>query len=433
MKVYSINSFGNLSTGTIATDITRMVNQTGNEGRMAYARGKIADDVSSYHIGNVLGLYTHGILSRLTDKTGEYSICATKKLLQDISDFKPDIIHLHNLHGYYVNVEMLMNYIDKNNIPVVWTLHDCWTMTGHCCHFTAFGCDKWKTGCHDCMNIKSYPESFVDNSNNNYKKKKIMFTKYNFTYVTVSKWLEGIAKESYLKKNNILTIYNGIDMNIFKPVQSELRKKYNLEHKRIILGVASTWTQTKGLNDFILLSKIIPIEYKIVLIGLSKKQLSRIPQTILGFPRTETVQELVEWYSVADIYLNTSVEETFGMPTLEAIACGTPVIVYNTTALPEIVEKGCGCISQPHDIKMVLNNINEILNESVSIESLRTIAEKYKKEKVYKEYIELYEKIYKGGAWISPIYCICHKIILAVILYTIYCVHSYYSREGMTV
>jgi len=393
MKVYSINSFGNLSTGTIATDITRLLDQHGHEGRFAYARGGVSSDISSYHIGNKMDLYMHGAMSRITDRSGFFSKAVTKKLLIDISEYNPDLIQLHNLHGYYLNVYELIKFIRTRRIPIVWTLHDCWTFTGHCCYFSAVECDRWKTECFDCPNRTSYPASYYDNSKNNYKLKKTLFADADFSFVTVSKWLEKTFKQSYLKDSEVCTIYNGLDTSVFKPVYGDLRKEYNLEKYKIVLGVASTWSQNKGLNDFVELGYVLPKDYKIVLIGLSRKQIKSIPPNIIGLPRTNSIQELVEWYTVADIFVNASTEETFGMTTLEAMACGTPVVVYNATALPEICEKGCGLVVPPHDIRGVMGGIESMVSSGKPTEHLLNVTSKYEKNNQYVQYIELYNKI----------------------------------------
>ena len=392
MKVLQINIFGNLSTGRIAVDIYRTLISEGHQGVIAFARNSVPDDVPYIKIGNKFSVYCDGILTRLTDRAGFYSKDATRKLITEILKYDPDIIHLHNLHGYYINVEILFEFLKKYGKPVVWTLHDCWAFTGHCCYYSMAECEKWIEGCHDCKQTHTYPKSlFIDNSTINYKKKKQLFTfMSNLHLVTVSKWLEGEVKKSFLKDLPCTTIYNGIDLDVFKPTDSNFRKKYGLEDKVIILGVASTWDIRKGLSDFIELSFMLSEKYKIVVVGVNKTEKEKLPKSILGIERTNSVKELAEIYTAADVFFNASVEETFGLPTVEAMACGTPVIVYNSTALPEVVDGNYGYIVEEHDLNAVAVCIKKIRNFSLGpiIEN----ASRYSKQTMTRNYMKLYEK-----------------------------------------
>lgn len=394
MKVLQINIFGNLSTGRIAVDLYNVLKENGHDGLVAYARNTISDDVPHYVIGSMKNVYIDALLTRMTDKAGFFSTSATIKLIEIIKKYDPDVIHLHNLHGYYINVEVLFNYLKKCKKPVVWTLHDCWAFTGHCCHFSAIKCDKWKTGCYKCPQKHSYPASYVDNSKSNYLKKKELFTGIdNMHIVTVSKWLEDVTKQSYLKPYPIETIYNGIDTSVFKPIKSDVKKRLNIENRKVILGVASTWAPNKGLKDFIQLSKLITDDYIIVLVGVNKKQIRMLPDNIIGLSRTNNVHELVELYSAADVLFNASIEETFGLPTVEAMACGTPAIVYDCTALPEVVSEDSGKVIEPNKVELVWQTIQEMEDEVFNPAQIVENAQKYEKNKQYKKYLELYEKI----------------------------------------
>lgn len=390
MKVLQINIFGNLSTGRIAADLYRTMKEHGHEGKVAFARNTIDEDVPYIKIGNMLNVYVDGVLTRLTDKAGFYSKSATKKLIGEIKKYNPDIIHLHNLHGYYINVEILFDFLREYNKPVVWTLHDCWAFTGHCCYYSMANCEKWKTECKNCIQSKAYPSSFVDNSKWNYEKKKNLFLSLpKLQLVTVSKWLENEVRQSFLKDVPICTIYNGIDTKKFKPTQSDLRKKYNIEDKKIVLGVASTWDVRKGLDDFIELSKKLDNKYQIVLVGISKKEKTQIPENIITVARTTSVEELAGIYSTADVFFNASVEETFGLPTVESIACGTPAIVYNATALPEVINEKNGVVVEPHDITAVIKAIDEIVEGNM----VNTDTMSFSKQICYKGYVDLYVKL----------------------------------------
>ena len=393
MKVLQINTFGNLSTGKIAVDIYRTLRAHGNEGAVAFARNEVPGDVPSFKIGNPLSVYTDGVLTRLTDKAGHYSKGATEKLIKQIKEYDPDIIHLHNLHGYYINVPMLFDYLKEADKPVVWTLHDCWAYTGHCCYYSMAGCDKWKlTGCTKCPQKKAYPASiFKDNSSRNFSEKNQMFHSVkNLHLVCVSKWLDNELRASFLKDIPSRVIYNGIDTSVFKPSSGNFRIKYDVGDKRIVLGVASTWDTRKGLADFIGLSKLLDERYKIVLVGLNDKQKASLPDNMLGIGRTDGPKELAEIYSASNVLFNASVEETFGLPNVESLACGTPVVAYNCTGIPETMTENDGYIVEPHDLKTVALKIGEICDAGKRIE---VSSFRFPKDKTYEAYMKLYEEL----------------------------------------
>ena len=393
MKVLQINTFGNLSTGKIAVDIYRTLRAHGSEGAVAFARNEVPGDVPSFKIGNPLSVYTDGVLTRLTDKAGHYSKGATEKLIKQIKEYDPDIIHLHNLHGYYINVPMLFDYLKEADKPVVWTLHDCWAYTGHCCYYSMAGCDKWKlTGCSKCPQKKAYPASiFKDNSSRNFSEKNQMFHSVkNLHLVCVSKWLDNELRASFLKDIPSRVIYNGIDTSVFKPCSGNFRIKYDVGDKRIVLGVASTWDTRKGLADFIGLSEILDERYKIVLVGLNDKQKASLPDNMLGIGRTDGPKELAEIYSASNVLFNASVEETFGLPNVESLACGTPVVAYNCTGIPETMTENDGYIVEPHDLKTVALKIGEICDAGKRIE---VSSFRFPKDKTYEAYMKLYEEL----------------------------------------
>ena len=393
MKVLQINTFGNLSTGKIAVDIYRTLRAHGSEGAVAFARNEVPGDVPSFKIGNPLSVYTDGVLTRLTDKAGHYSKGATEKLIKQIKEYDPDIIHLHNLHGYYINVPMLFDYLKDAGKPVVWTLHDCWAYTGHCCYYSMAGCDKWKlTGCTKCPQKKAYPASiFKDNSSKNFSEKNQMFHSVkNLHLVCVSKWLDNELRASFLKDIPSRVIYNGIDTSVFKPSSGNFRIKYDVGDKRIVLGVASTWDTRKGLADFIGLSKILDERYKIVLVGLNDKQKASLPDNMIGIGRTDGPKELAEIYSASNVLFNASVEETFGLPNVESLACGTPVVAYNCTGIPETMTENDGYIVEPHDLKTVALKIGEICDAGKRIE---VSSFRFPKDKTYEAYMKLYEEL----------------------------------------
>ncbi|MFY9297169.1 MAG: glycosyltransferase [Caldicoprobacterales bacterium] len=395
MKVLQINSVCGIgSTGRIATDIHNMLIEQGHESYIAYGRDLPRNCDNAIRIGNKIDNYAHVLLTRLFDKHGFGSIKATEEFIKKVEEIDPDVIHLHNIHGYYINIEVLFDYLKEADKPVIWTLHDCWAFTGHCAYFDYVGCEKWKTGCYDCPEKKSYPSSrLLDKSKQNYLKKKEIFTGVkNMTIVTPSSWLAELVRESFLGECPVKVINNGIDLKIFKPTKSNFREKYNIEDKFIILGVANVWDRRKGFDYFIELSKLIKIDEIIVMVGLTEKQKRSLPDNIIGITRTNDVNELVEIYTAADYFLNPSLEETMGLVTVEALACGTPVIVSNSTAVPEVVNEKCGKIVLDNSTKGFYSAIVNNDRDFSSIECIKQ-AQKYDKQKMYKKYLNLYNEV----------------------------------------
>ncbi|GBF12468.1 glycosyltransferase [Tepidibacillus sp. HK-1] len=397
MKVLQINSVCGIgSTGRIVTDIHNILIEQGHESYIAYGRDLSKNCDTSIKIGSKIDNYSHVALTRIFDKHGFGSKKATQKFIEKVKELDPDIIHLHNIHGYYINIEVLFDYLKKADRPVVWTLHDCWSFTGHCAYFDYVGCDKWKTGCYDCPEKNSYPASvIIDNSKDNYIKKKELFTGIkNLTIVTPSKWLAGLVKQSYLREYPVEVINNGIDLDVFKPTQSDFRERFNLEDKFIILGVASTWDRRKGFGYFIELSKKIKNDEVIVLVGLSEKQRKYLPKNIIGITRTSNVKELAEIYTAADVFLNPTLEDNFPTTNLEALACGTPVITFDTGGSVECVDSKTGIVVKKDNLNMLRNEILNIKNgkktfyNDVAINRAKSV---YDKNKQYGEYLNLYK------------------------------------------
>lgn len=400
VKLLQINAVANSgSTGHIAEDLGILVQENGWESYIAYGRKACTSSSKLIRIGNKLDIYMHVLKTRFTDLHGCGSKFATNTLLQHIVRINPDIIHLHNIHGYYINYPILFNFLLMQNIPIVWTLHDCWTYTGHCAHYSEIKCNKWQYQCTNCPNINGYPRSYYDNSKLNYHLKKKYFASLkNLTIVTVSNWLMQEVKQSFLSIYPMRVIYNGINLEIFRPTFSDVKRECNITNKFLILGVASTWGGGKGLNDFIELSYYLSQDEIIVLIGLDKQQIKSLPNNIYGFERTENVSKLVEWYSAADVYVNFSTEETFGMTTAESLACGTPVLVYNSTACAEIVTSEVGFVVEPHDVLGAYRIIKQLRFAKNNYENkCRSYAcEKLNKNHSYKQYWDLYNKLISG-------------------------------------
>lgn len=397
MKVLFINSvYGRGSTGRIVSELGDIVEQSGGEYKVAYGRGAKISDEHCYYIGNKLNVYIHALLSRITDRAGFYSKRATKKLIRFIREYNPDIIHLHNLHGYYLNIEILFKYLKEEfRGKVFWTLHDCWAYTGHCVYSDYIGCEKWKTKCFACPKKREYPSSFVfDNCKKNYKQKKALFTLLdNLMVVTVSDWLKGEVEQSFMSKYDVVRIYNGIDRNVFRPVQSDLKERLGIADKFMMLGVSDTWSKRKGLSYFMKLSQELKEDEILVMIGFKKQEIDALPKNIIALERTDSVQKLVEFYSAADVVLNPSFEETFGLVTAEALSCGTPVIVSNATASPELVDETCGRIVEKNDYEGFKHAIAWLKENRLSPEACVKRTELFDKEKNYQLYIDLYKKV----------------------------------------
>lgn len=355
MKVLMINSVcGIKSTGRICTDIAEELEKNGHECKIAYGRESVPAQYQRYavRIGSDIGVKIHAGLSRIFDDTGFHSKRATKKFVQWIEEYNPDVIHLHNLHGYYIHLGILFNYLKKCGKRIIWTLHDCWAFTGHCAHFDFIGCKKWEEGCLACQQKKSYPSSlFFDKSKRNYVLKKELFTNVpNLKIVTPSKWLAGLVKKSFLREYPIEVIYNGIALNVFKPTTSDFREKYGLADKKVLLGVANAWGERKGFDDFLKLSEILSDDYRIVIVGLTEAQKALLPSKVIGILRTNSAQELAEIYTAADLFVNLTYEEVLGLVNIESLACGTPVVTYRTGGSPECIDETCGAVVEKNNL-----------------------------------------------------------------------------------
>lgn len=343
MKYLFINSVAGFgSTGRLAAEKCRELMAQGHQCVLAYGREKSGcQDVPTVRIGSSWDYRLHGLESRLLDDQGFGSRRATRRFLNWVRAYDPDVIWLHNLHGYYIHIGLLFDYLRSCGKRICWTLHDCWAFTGHCAYFDFAGCQAWQTGCHHCPQKKAYPASLLwDRSKQNWMDKKRLFTGVpDLTLVVPSYWLAERVKASFLQKYPVEVVYNTVDPDVFHPTPSDFRKEYGLEGKKILLGVASVWEERKGLKDFVALADMLPEDYQIVLVGLTPEQAKELPESILALPRTNNIRRLVEIYSAADLYVNPSVEETFGMTVLEALRCGTPALVYKGTACEEVVRQ----------------------------------------------------------------------------------------------
>lgn len=389
-----INSCANWgSTGKIAEQINQAATHKGWKTYLAYGREVNPSLSELIPVGNKMSQAIALAEARLFDNDGLSNRRATQRLVKTIMAIKPDIIHLHNLHGYYINYRILFEYLNTTNIPVVWTLHDCWTFTGHCAHFVEVDCGKWINGCEKCPLKKKYPTSWgFDRSSRNFQLKKQSFaSNKNLHLIAVSQWLAGFVKHSFFHNVDLRVINNGIDLNVFKPTKFEKKKKFR------ILGVSSVWTKSKGLFDVFRLRELLnEDEYEIMLVGLSDEQRKSLPIGITGIARTNSVEELVDYYSSADVFVNPTYADTFPTTNLEALACGTPVITYRTGGSPESVGVGTGMVVKQGDVNAIVDAVKTVqsLGKPHFANACRNRAEQlYNREERYNEYVELYEKL----------------------------------------
>ena len=402
LKIVEINMFVNGSTGKIMLNVAKRARECGHIVKtysthvfsVKYKKLPKAPDGHEYY-GNYLDNALHFILVHFFGKNGTHSIYSTWNLLRDIKIFNPDVLHLHNLHGCCINLPMLFRYIKKRKVKVIWTLHDCWAFTGHCAYYDLKKCEKWKTGCVDCSSHLDYPKSKKDTSVWQYAHKKEWFNGVeNMTIVTPSKWLANQVEKSFLSNYPVRVINNGIDLDVFKPTDSDLREKYELTDKKVLLFVADAWGARKGFDDVVKLSSMLSNEYKMVMIGLSDQQKADIPENILGLLRTESVEELVKWYSLADVFVNTTMEENFPTVNMEALACGTPVITYKTGGSAEIIDATCGVAVTKGDIDSLLKEIIRVCNEApFTADACVDRAKQFNMNDRFDEYVELYQKV----------------------------------------
>ncbi len=410
MRIASINTTHNGSTGRIMRQITARANELGHMATSFSTQG-ISVSLRHHFISKpqkkkelqnhiYYGSYTlnaaHTILGVLTGCNGCFSVISTFRLLKKIKNFKPDLIHLHNLHGYNINLPLLFRYIKKNHIPVVWTFHDCWPFTGRCPYFTMTGCEKWKNGCGNCPYPKhSYPASYRDNTKKMWLRKNKWFTGVeNLTIVTPSKWLADQVKLSFLSVYPVQVIHNGVDLSVFCPTESFFREKHHIAPEtKLVLGVALGWGKRKGLDYMIELSKQLGPEYKVVLVGTDERTDQETPAEILSIHRTESQKQLAELYSSADVFVNPTREDNFPTVNLEALACGTPVVTFDVGGSPEMLDPVCGRVVAPGDMRGLLEAVKALCEEKKEISAACVKrAQMFSCEELFTEYVRLYER-----------------------------------------
>lgn len=394
----------NTSTGRIMQEIGELAMQHGWRSCIAYSKGR--DGIKSCQsevipVGNKWSTIWHGLETRLFDRHGLASNEATRLFVKQIQELKPDVIHIHNIHGYFLNYQILFDFLAKSNIPVVWTVHDCWLYTGHCYYYSYAGCNKWQTGCGHCPQKKEFPASWlIDRSHQNYEDKKQAFTSLpldQLTIVPVSEWIREEMQYSFFRNNQFHVIHNGINTNIFNIYNPEqVKQKYGLNGKHILLGVASIWSREKGFDDCIQMADFLHPDEMLVLVGVRPEQQKKLKKNMLGIPRTENIHQLAELYAAADAFINPTWQDNYPTVNLEAIACGTPVVTYRTGGSIEAITDQTGFIVPQGNVKEMLEAARLISQRGKAYyqQPCRTYAlENFRKEDRYQDYLDLYDKL----------------------------------------
>lgn len=394
----------NTSTGRIMQEIGELAMQHGWRSCIAYSKGR--DGIKSCQsevipVGNKWSTIWHGLETRLFDRHGLASNEATRLFVKQIQELKPDVIHIHNIHGYFLNYQILFDFLVQSNIPVVWTVHDCWLYTGHCYYYSYAGCNKWQTGCGHCPQKKEFPASWlIDRSHQNYEDKKQAFTSLpldQLTIVPVSEWIREEMQYSFFRNNQFHVIHNGINTNIFNIYNPEqVKQKYGLNGKHILLGVASIWSREKGFDDCIQMADFLHPDEMLVLVGVRPEQQKKLKKNMLGIPRTENIHQLAELYAAADAFINPTWQDNYPTVNLEAIACGTPVVTYRTGGSIEAITDQTGFIVPQGNVKEMLEAARLISQRGKAYyqQPCRTYAlENFRKEDRYQDYLDLYDKL----------------------------------------
>ena len=399
LKLLQINVAANWgSHGRIAEEIGLEAMAQGWESYIAYGRYANPSKSHIVKIGDLFDHCLHGAQSLLLDRHGLASCGPTKKLIREIEQIKPDLIHLHNIHGFYLNYPILFRYLSTVDIPVVWTLHDCWAFTGHCAWPIHGHCDRFQEQCCHCpLQSKGYPKSFLlDRSRSNFKLKKRYFRSLQDLHlVTVSRWLEQQVRLSFMQDMDIRTIYNGLDTEVFRP--SGTPPTSVTDGHPLVLGVCNAWYDWKGLDDMAALREILPDDYEVMVVGVNEYQMHLLPEGITCIRRTDSVSQLAEIYSQADVFVNPSKVESFGMTTAEALSCGTPSIVYDTSACPEVVDNLTGRVVPLGDVNALAKAVMEICSlpgrEAMRQACRERAIRLFNRQDRYKEYLQLYNEV----------------------------------------
>ena len=391
MKIVQINATcGKGSTGKICVSVSKLLSEKEIENYIFYA-----SDISNYPLGKKymsdLNVKMQALKSRILGNYGFNSRLATLRLLKELEAISPDIVHLHNLHGHNVHLETLFSYLKDKKIKIFWTFHDCWAFTGYCPYYDLVACDKWKSECRDCPQSKNY-SWFFDRSTYLYKAKKRLFTGLDLTIITPSQWLANEVKQSFLKEYPVKVLNNGIDLSIFRPEESDFKKKYNIEDKFVVLGVADKWVVRKSPDVFEELAKRLDERFQIVMVGTDDHIDKQLPDNIISIHRTNNQKELAEIYTAADVFVNPTREENYPTTQMEALACGTPVVAFNTGGCSEMLNEECGVVTEKENIEEFVDKIVSVCcDNKFSEEACITRAKEFDQFDKFQEYIALYK------------------------------------------
>ena len=388
MKIVQINAVcGRGSTGKICSSISRLLTEEGIENYILFSSG--SSDVPTgikYASLNKADIFK----SRIAGAWGFEGTSATRRLIEHLNRIQPDIIHLHNLHNHACRLDILFDWIKAHRTKVFWTFHDCWAFTGYCMHFDDCGCQKWKTGCCSCPQ-KSAFSWFADRSDYLFSKKLAAYRGANLHIITPSFWLAEVFSQSPFAQYPVTVINNGIDLELFQPVHSDILKKYHDAGKYVVFGVADYWNRKKGYDVFVNLANMLNDRFVFLLAGKHEAG-TETPINLNLLGRTESQRELAAYYSAADVFVNPTREDTFPTVNIEALACGTPVLTFNVGGSPEIVNESCGCVVEKDDLISMAEQIRRICEgKPYSADACRRRAEKYDARKKYREYIDLYK------------------------------------------
>ena len=400
MKVLEVNTvYPNGSTGRITAQIAEYTAaQPGSQVYVVFGIGEPVhrETLTAVRIGASWERKLHGAIRKLFDAEGYGSYFATGRLIKLCKENPVDVVHLHNLHGCYIHMKRWFKYLKTAGIPVLWTLHDCWPLTGHCAHFSYCGCEKWKTQCERCPQKRQYPVCIgIGGSRRNYKLKKRLFSDIpSLTLVTPCRWLQALLPESYMRHVPSRVIYNGVDTRVFRPIASDLRSQYGLQDKRLLMSAASDWTDRKGLPELLRLAELLNDRYRLVIIGLSQEEIRKLPSTVLGIERTNSISILRAWYSAVDCFVNPTLEDTMPLVNLEALACGTPVVTFDTGGCAEAITDACGRVVEQGNVEGLAHAVTEICEGGIEYTAAcLEQAEHFSAERTVRAYDALYREV----------------------------------------
>lgn len=393
MKIVQVNvTCGAGSTGKICVAVSDLLTQAGVENHILYTSGHSEHPAGKKYM-SAPEVKLQALKSRITGNYGFQSAAATRRLIAELEQIAPDVVHLHNLHSHNVHLGLLLSYLKGKKIKVFWTFHDCWAFTGYCPHYDMTGCDRWQTGCGDCPQ-KSRFSWFIDRSHALYEKKKQLLTGLNLTIITPSEWLAEQVKRSFLRDCPVRVIRNGINLSVFQPEKSDFRAKYHIGQKHILLGVAFDWGQRKGLDVFLRLAQRLDSDkFQIVLVGTDDNIDKQLPSDIISIHRTANQSELAEIYAAADLLVNPTREDTFPTVNMESLACGTPVLTFRTGGSPEIPDETCGRVVDRNDEEALYQAILELMAHPLNRDDCLRRAAAFDEKDRFREYAALYGEV----------------------------------------